>query len=109
LTAIYVPDASVDHLVERKRLTRSWFRKRVTWQAVSDFTMDPANATKRVVDEWEQVLDYFFQLPPSNRTVLGFYLDTDNPKLFQQQLKALEIFTLGTLCGFEGLGEIAYD
>jgi len=109
LKAIYVPEASVQHLVERKRLTQTWFRKRVAWQAVSDFTMDPVAATKRVVDEWERVLDYFFQIPPSKRTVLGFYLDIDNPKLFQQQLKALEVFTLAVLCGFEGLGAIAHD
>ncbi len=105
LIALYVPEATVDHLVERKRLTRGWFRKRVAWQAVSDFTMNPQVATQRVTDEWEQVLDYFFQLPPPKRNVLGFYLETDNPKLFQQQLKALEIFTLAVLCGFDGLGD----
>ena len=35
--AIYQPEAMVRHLVERRRLTQHWFRKRVAWQAVSDF------------------------------------------------------------------------
>lgn len=106
LHSLYVPEASVRHLVEKRRLTRTWFRKRIAWQAVSDFMMDPSLASTRVAREWHKVLDYFFDLPPRHRTVLGFYVDTDDAKVFQRQLAALELFTLGTLCGFEGIGEV---
>ena len=44
---IYAPLTSVQHLVDPKRLTRAWFRKRFAWQAVSDFTMDPTNSPMR--------------------------------------------------------------
>lgn len=108
LQSIYVPEASVRHLVERRRLTRAWFRKRVAWQAVSDFMMDPAAAATRVPTDWVKVLDYFFALPPRHRTVLGFYVDVDDAPSFQKQLQALEIFTLATLTGFERVEDVRH-
>jgi glycosyltransferase involved in cell wall biosynthesis len=101
--AIYVPDASVSHLIERRRLTRQWFRKRVAWQAVSDFMMDPRNSAKRAAQEWDLVLDFFFRLPPSERTIRGLFYDTDDRMLFRQQLLAIELFMLQSLSGFEGV------
>lgn len=37
----YQPHAKVNHLVFPHRLTKEWFRRRVAWQAVSDFIEDP--------------------------------------------------------------------
>jgi glycosyltransferase involved in cell wall biosynthesis len=106
LQGLYVPGALMRHLVERKRLTQTWFRKRVAWQAVSDFMMDPTAAAARVVGAWDQVLDYFFRIPPPQRTVLGFYAEVNDHELFQKQLKAIEIYTLASLAGFDGLGAL---
>jgi glycosyltransferase involved in cell wall biosynthesis len=39
--AVYNPAAAVDHLIHTQRLTQSWMRRRVAWQAVSNFLMNP--------------------------------------------------------------------
>lgn len=104
--ALYVPEASVRHLVEKRRLTQEWFRKRAAWQAASDFMMDPAGSTRRAAAEWDVVLDYFFRLPPRYRTVCGFYLPTEDADTFRRQLAALQLFTAATLSGFAGIEEV---
>ncbi len=38
---VYAPDARVEHIIDPSRLTIEWFRKRLAWQAVSDYLMDP--------------------------------------------------------------------
>jgi glycosyltransferase involved in cell wall biosynthesis len=38
---LYVPEAVVEHLVPPERLTQAWFRRRVAWQAVSDYLQIP--------------------------------------------------------------------
>jgi glycosyltransferase involved in cell wall biosynthesis len=42
--AIYVPNATVEHLIEPARLNQEWFRRRAAWQAVSDYIKDPQRA-----------------------------------------------------------------
>ena len=44
--AIYVPDATVEHLIEPARLSQEWFRRRAAWQAVSDYIKDPKQSSK---------------------------------------------------------------
>src|SRR5262249_15438285 len=39
--AVYCPDAVVHHVIDPSRLTRTWFRRRSAWQAVSNFIKDP--------------------------------------------------------------------
>jgi hypothetical protein len=43
--AIYVPDATVEHLIEPARLSQEWFRRRAAWQAVSDYIKDPKQSS----------------------------------------------------------------
>lgn len=102
---VYVPEASVKHLVERKRLTQEWFRKRVVWQAISDHMSDYEEVTERVKRGWNWVYEYFFKIPPKYRNIKGFYLRTDSAELFRHQLDALYLFTLASLSGFENLRE----
>lgn len=104
--AVYVPEASVRHLVERKRLTHTWFRKRAAWQAVSDFMANPAHAQKMALKAWDWTMGYFFKLPPNERTIRGIYLDTDSPELFKRQLDAHYVITAMLLAGFDGVSEI---
>jgi glycosyltransferase involved in cell wall biosynthesis len=42
--AIYVPNATVEHLIHPARLSQEWFRRRAAWQAVSDYIKDPKRA-----------------------------------------------------------------
>jgi len=99
---IYAPLAVVDHLVEPKRLTHSWFRKRMAWQATSDFLMDPDQFTAKGTEQWLGVRNYLAARPPHERSVRGLLIDTDDPELFHWQLGAIYTLTAGLLAGFEG-------
>ena len=100
---IYAPAASVDHLVDSKRLTRSWFRKRAAWQAVSDFMMDPKRFAGDTTQSWKDTVNYFNHLPPHERTIRGFVCETDDPDLFRWQVAAIYTMTIMTLAGYEGV------
>ncbi len=101
--AIYAPKAVVAHLVEKKRLSQAWFRQRVAWQAVSDYMMDSKEALTNAKNGWNFVFEYFFGLPPRERTVRGLFYDTENAQQFQEQLWALSTFTTMLLAGFDGV------
>jgi glycosyltransferase involved in cell wall biosynthesis len=105
LVAVYAPEAHVQHLVERRRLQRSWFRKRMAWQAVSDYMSEPKAAVAMALGGWEWAMGYFFELPPRERTIRGLYHDVESPALMRRQLDALYTFTLMQLAGFEGVPE----
>jgi glycosyltransferase involved in cell wall biosynthesis len=100
---VYAPDASVDHLVEAGRLRREWFRKRVAWQATSDFIMDPEKTSARAQANWESLLDYISQLPPRERSIRALIYETDDDGLFAFQLGALYALTVLMLTGFDGV------
>jgi len=104
---IYAPLALVDHLIDAGRLTHSWFRKRMAWQATSDFLMDPDQFANHGQDQWLGVRNYLAARPPHERTIRGLLIDTDDPDLFHWQLGAIYTLTAGLLAGFEGvqLGE----
>lgn len=101
--AVYAPEAVVDHLVEEKRLRRDWFRRRVAWQATSDFVMNAEVAEARIPECLKNVKAYLASLPPLQRNLQGLYCATDIPGEFIWQLGAIYDFTILTLAGFEGL------
>jgi glycosyltransferase involved in cell wall biosynthesis len=100
---VYAPNASVDHLVEPERLTRTWFRKRAAWQAVSDFVMDPVRYSADCAGRWKETMRYFNELPPHERTIRGFVFDTEDSELFRRQLGAIYTMTVMNLAGFTGV------
>jgi glycosyltransferase involved in cell wall biosynthesis len=101
--AVYSPEAEVDHLVEKKRLTRDWFRRRVAWQATSDFIMKPEEAEAKVQSAIGSVKDYLASLPPLERNIQGLYFKAETSGEFIWQLSAIYNYTIMTLAGFEGL------
>jgi hypothetical protein len=100
---IYAPDAMVDHLVPEERLTQSWFRRRAAWQAVSDYLADPVRAFDNAPKYWNGVTNYYARLPAQYRTPRGFYMDQQDPEIFQMQISALYNFTIALLAGFRGV------
>lgn len=100
---IYHPEATVQHLVERKRLTQAWFRKRVAWQAVSDFLMNPAKTIDGAVNGWDWVLEFFFGLPPRIRNIRGLYVNCDTAEQFKHQLSSIYLSVAAVLNGFDGV------
>jgi glycosyltransferase involved in cell wall biosynthesis len=98
---VYAPEARVDHLVDRKRLSRTWFRKRAAWQAVSDFVMKPEQTLEAAQRQWRPLLDYFNSLPPKERSIRGLYVETEDPEAFLWQLGAIYMAEVAALSGFE--------
>ncbi len=103
LNAVYSPAASVDHLVEKKRLERTWFRRRVAWQATSDFVMNPEKTEDNLTWKLKNVKQFIASLPPLQRNLQGLYVEVNDSDLFTWQLSALYDFTVLTLAGFSGL------
>jgi hypothetical protein len=99
---VYAPKARVRHLIDPMRLTRTWFRKRAAWQAVSDFTMDAARFMPMGGKLWNDTLHYFNALPAHERGIRGLLLDTDDPVLFRWQTNAIYMLTMLSLMGFAG-------
>lgn len=83
-TALYSPDALVEHVIDPERLTRQWFRRRAAWQAVSDFIKDSKAASKYAPIAAERL----FQDVPSQEDVPGFvfFAETDDPVEFGRQV-----------------------
>jgi hypothetical protein len=102
---LYVPEAVVEHLVPPERLTQAWFRRRVAWQAVSDYLQNPKQLFERAPEYWKGVTEFYARLPPRDRTPRGLYVGLDDPDLFRRQLSALYNFTVAVLAGFAGLEE----
>ena len=102
-SAIYAPLALVEHLVEAKRLTHAWFRKRMAWQATSDYLMDPDQFAHKSQELWLGLRNYLAARPAHERTIRGLLIDTDDPDLFYWQLGAIYNLTSGLLDGFEGV------
>jgi len=100
---LYVPEAKVQHLVPRERLTQAWFRRRVTWQAVSAYLQDPQQMFLRAHAHWDGVMEFFSRLAPKLRTPRGFWAEQTDPEMFERQMAALYNFTIASLAGFHGL------
>ena len=100
---IYSPDAIVQHRVDGSRLTQDWFRRRVAWQAVSDFLQDGQRLSEEVPSYWRDVLDFVNRLPPRDRTLRSLYAQQDDPQMFKMQMTALYNYTAALLTGFRGI------
>jgi GT2 family glycosyltransferase len=88
----YEPGASVAHRVHANRVNQAWFRRRVSWQAVSD-----QMAQQPVADDaalWARIHAYLSNLPIQMRGLRGLFLDVDDPDVFQKQCSAIEALLL---------------
>jgi glucosyl-dolichyl phosphate glucuronosyltransferase len=100
---VYSPDAAVGHLVPSERLTQAWFRRRVAWQAVSDYMLDSQGLFEKAPDYWRGVTEFFAKLPPKHRNPRGLYVEQLDPEMFRMQMSALYNFTVAVLAGFNGI------
>lgn len=98
---LYVPEAEVDHLVDRRRLSQEWFRRRSAWQAVSDSLNDPSVAGW-AADALDNALGYLLRQPPRYRSISGLRRDIDDPDEFNEQIDAIYNMTIAMLAGLKG-------
>jgi len=99
---LYVPEASVAHLVDRRRLEPDWFRRRSAWQAVSDY-IENSEVSGRAETGFDNMLGYLLRQPPRDRAIAGLRRDQDDPAGFNDQMDAIYNLTLALLAGLKGL------
>lgn len=104
--AVYDPLAAVDYLVPADRLIPEWFRRNAAWRAVSDLLRLPPPTAAALGERWRAVKDFFFDCPPTERTIRGLVLRQNDPRRFQQQITAIYD---SLFCLLSGIGEPDYD
>lgn len=100
LSIVYAPDAIVSHRIGSARLTQEWFRRRVAWQAVSDYLRDGARLFEESPTYWNDVLLFANALSPRNRTLRALHVPQTDPDMFRLQMTALYNYTVALLTGF---------
>jgi glycosyltransferase involved in cell wall biosynthesis len=96
--AFYDDDARVLHRVHANRVSQGWFRRRVSWQAVSDQMSGGRTADDEAC--WARIHQYLQKVPVEMRGVRGLFLNTNDPDLFHAQCGAIEaLVTLLTASG----------
>ncbi len=103
----YAPAAVVTHLIDPSRLSQAWFRRRVAWQAVSDYLSDPARGAARSGASWDWLTRFLVRLPPSQRSYRGLLANMDDPALLAQQIDAVYDAVTCLLAGVELVDPLA--
>lgn len=88
-TATYAGRAEVLHLVDPSRTTQAWFRRRVAWQAVSEYVRAPEAVRGGADAAWREVKRYFAHLHPADRTVRALALPQKTPEELRWQMSAI--------------------
>jgi glycosyltransferase involved in cell wall biosynthesis len=97
---VYAPEACVDHIIPRARLTQSWFRKRAAWQAISDYMVRGDKIDRDIATHWNRLASY--QDAVGERDMLAaLHGNTDDAAAFRDQLKAIYDSTILSISGFK--------
>lgn len=98
---VYSPHAYVDHLVEKNRMQQDWFRKRIVWQAISDYLSNSKN-----IDFDKSLfyaLSYIWEARQSERNLLALYSTKKNGCEFKSQLNGIYNLTIALLSGLKSV------
>ena len=101
----YDPAAAVEHFVPPDRLTQAWFRRRMAWQAVSDYLRKPEEHLARRDQHWQAAKDFVFDCPPADRTLRSLALHSDDPEHLRRQAGAIYDAVISLLAGLDDIGE----
>ena len=101
LKVIYAPAAEVEHLVDVSRLDQSWIRKRMAWQAVSDFLKNADAAGVDGEAHWRGVVDFFNSVPPRRRTARGLFEHCEDAGEFERQVGCVYNISMALLSGMD--------
>jgi glycosyltransferase involved in cell wall biosynthesis len=102
----YTPHASVGHCVDPMRLTPQWFRKRVVWQAISDYLVDSSMREIKITN-WPWVNRTIYAAHPRHRNINYFLRNDCSATEVTDQLDILYTFIYSALAGFSDFEEIA--
>ena len=95
----YTPRAEVEHFVPADRLTQDWFRRRVAWQAVSDFVHSPLRMQEAAGEAWERLKGYLASCPPADRTMRALAIPQESAEQFGYQMSAVYETIVALLSG----------
>ena len=84
----YCPGAQVEHRVIPDRLRQSWFRKRIAWQAVSDYVGAQDAMQAGAVGAWDRTKRFLAGCAPADRTLRGLALAHTDQAMFAAQMRA---------------------
>lgn len=101
----YAPGAAVEHLIDPARTTQAWFRRRIAWQAVSDFVRRPAAAQAGTPAAWDSLKHWFAHRHPLDRTVRALALAQEGPGDLRWQMAAIYDSVVCLLGAVEEPGE----
>jgi glucosyl-dolichyl phosphate glucuronosyltransferase len=96
---VYAPDACVEHMIAVERLTQSWLRKRVAWQAISDYMFHADEAERNIAMHWNRLIDFRRTIGAVD-TLSALHISIDDPDLFRKQTYAVYAQTILLLTGF---------
>lgn len=85
----YAGRATVRHLVEKSRLNQEWFRRRIAWQAVSDYVRHPQKMYGQREAAWKRVKAFLAHQPADLRTQRAMALDQTSDADLEWQLSAI--------------------
>ncbi len=85
----YAPRAAAGHLIDPSRLSQGWFRRRLAWQAVSDYLEGEGAGQVSADRNWDWLTGFLAGLPASQRSYRGLLADMPTAELFEQQLGAV--------------------
>ncbi|SDE62014.1 glycosyltransferase family 2 protein, partial [Belnapia rosea] len=70
----YTPHAVVEHCIDPSRLSQEWMRRRIAWQAVSDFVRAPQETRAEIDTHWHDLKIFLAHQPPHLRTMRALAL-----------------------------------
>src|SRR5271170_3673724 len=88
---VYDPGMLIQHVISRDRLTQTWFRKRVFWQAMSDQLAGIDVPTTE--SAWEEIRRIVPRLPAEHRNLNGLSVECGSAEEFAVQLRQLYLMT----------------
>ncbi|MCW5773405.1 MAG: glycosyltransferase [Rhodospirillaceae bacterium] len=81
-TILYAPDVCAEHWIQPSRTTPSWIRRRIAWQAVSDYFSNQPVASDPAAS-FAQMLGDFYRDYPDARP--GVFKETSDPERFLRE------------------------
>ena len=101
----YTPHAQVGHCIDPSRLSLSWLRKRVVWQAISDYLVD--SSRKQVIKtNWPWISRTIYSAPPKYRNINFLLRSGCGHDELAEQLDILYTITYSSLSGFSDHEEL---
>ena len=99
----WVPGAAVEHCIVVERLTQPWFRRRIAWQAVSDFLQKPEHAHGQRGVNWAEA-EGFFERTRGSNALHALAAAQSDPGRFLPEIAAIYHLVLSLLNGLESGG-----